>query len=94
MKLKDVLNESPKNWSVGDGAKLKKTLERNMKAMIAITNSSKALVKTVDSFKGKPQSEAFEEAAQKYNNKVEDFLSSGVFESYKNLKEMHKNLFG
>ena len=94
MKLKDVLNEAPKNWSVGDGAKLKKLLERNLKAMSAITNSSKALVKLTDSFDGKPQAEAFQEQVQKYNSKVEDFLSGGVFESYKKLKEMHKNLFG
>jgi len=94
MKLKDALNEAPKNWNVGDGSKLKKLLERNLKAMSAITNSSKALVKLTDSFVGKPQAEVFEEEIQKYNSKVEDFLSSGVFKSYKKLKEMHKNLFG
>ena len=97
MKLKDMLNEAPKQWQVKDAIALKKAHERVLLAIGTLEKSVKNLEKVVSKHKGKPNSELLAKEAKLLINGVERGVTnptSYVWDAWDAFKHSCKAIFG
>ena len=97
IKLKDTLNEAPKQWQVKDAIALQKAHERVLKAISALDKSAKNLEKVVGKHKGKPNSELLAKEAQSLVKGVERGVTgttSYVWDAWDAFRHSCRAIFG
>ena len=97
MKLKNLLNEAPKQWQVKDAIALKKAHERVLLAIGRLEKSAKNLEKVVGKHKGKPNSELLAKEAKDLIKGVERGVTnptSYVWDAWDAFRHSARAIFG
>ena len=97
MKLKDILNEAPKQWQVKDAIVLQKAHERVLKSISALDKSTKNLETVLGKNKGKPNYELLAKEAQMLIKGVERGVTgttSMVWDAWDAFRQSCKAIFG